>query len=451
MIISRLVLTFAAGLLLHLIGGAETARAEKRLAFLVGINDYEKFPPLANPHRDVATLAGALSKIGFDVTAERDLDLRGYYTAFGRFLDKVSAGDIVLVFFAGHGVGLQTGNYLIPRDAPLTDVEQTLKKLSISEFDLIKGVQERGAKLTMVVLDSCRDNPIAELAKRSGRRSGLLAQGLTQPERVDGVVSIYSAGIGQQALDHLGPGDPVKNSVFMRVFARRIVDPISLGDMVALVQQEVSQLALTARGPDGRPSPHRQNPASYNQTSGGLIFLAGRPAEAPKSVVEQPQTKTAAIASPPVQSAPPAPRRYRVVNVRADDVLHVRAAGSANAPAVGRLAPDEQNIEVLEGSARWWRIRKDKLEGWVNNSYVTEMTASGAQRFETFNNQAFQYSNEIAKTVSGLDACTNLCRESQNCAALTYFRSRNLCRLMTRSDALLEANADAISQRMAPR
>lgn len=431
-------------------GAPDDAFAEKRLAFLVGINNYEKFPPLANPHRDVATLSGALSQIGFDVTAERDLDLKGYNTAFGRFLDKVSAGDIVLVFFAGHGVGFQTGNYLMPRDAPVTDQEQTLQKLSISEFDLIKGVQQRGAKLTMIVLDSCRDNPIAELAKRSGRRSGVLAQGLTQPERIDGVVSIYSAGLGQQALDHLGSGDTVQNSVFMRVFAKLIVEKISLGDLVALVQQEVSQLALTAKGPDGRANPHRQNPASYNQTSGGLIFLAGRPLSAPQALTERSQT--AAIEPPRIQpKQTPAPRRYRVVNVRANDVLHVRAAGSATAHAVGRLAPDERNIEVLESASRWWRIRKGRLEGWVNNSYLTEMSAAAEQRFETFNNQAFQYSNEIAKTVANLDACTNSCRESQNCAALTYFKSRNLCRLMTRSDALLESNPDAISLRMAPR
>lgn len=446
--LSRCIFALSA-VLLSLIGGLGMASAEKRLAFLVGISAYDQFPSLANPHRDVATLGNALSRIGFDVTTEHDLTLADYYKAFGRFKDRISAGDTVLVFFAGHGVGFRTGNYLIPRDAPVTDQEQTLQKLSISEFDLIDGVRQRGAKLTIIVLDSCRDNPIAELAKRSGSRSGLLTQGLTKPEQVDGVVSIYSAGIGQQALDHLGPGDTVQNSVFMRVFAKRILERVSLGDMIALVQQDVLQLAATARGPDGRVTPHRQNPASYSQTSGGVIFLAGRPSPTSQGGTES--TQIAAIEPARVQPAQASPsRRYRVVNVSANDVLHVRRAGSPTAPTVGRLAPDERNIEVLNRSAQWWQIRKGSLEGWVNNNYLTDMSATGEQRFETFDSQAFQYSNEVAKTVSNFDACANSCRESKNCAALTYFKSRNLCRLMTRSDVLLEANSDAVSMRVAP-
>lgn len=432
----------------------DSAVAEKRLAFLVGIDAYDAFPRLANPSRDVATLAGALSQIGFDVTTERDTTLSAFYTAFGRFKDRISVGDTVLVFFAGHGVGFGSGNYLVPRDAPVTDQEQTLQKLSIAELDIIKGVQERGAKLTIVVLDSCRDNPIAELAKKSGRRNILVqGLGLTQPERVEGVVSIYSAGIGQQALDHLGPRDNAANSVFMRVFAGLLLEKISLGDMIALLQQRVAQLALTAKGDDGSAKPHRQNPASYNQTSGGLIFLAGRPDKIEQASLQPrvPVPSVSTVEASPTTRVRPPPRLYRVTNVGTNDVLYVRASGSPNAREVGKLAPDAEDIELLDGGGGWWRIRKGNLQGWVNNSYLTEMQTGGSERFETINNQAFQYSNEVAKTVASLEVCTKSCRDSRNCVALTYFKSRKLCRLMTRADALLEANADAISQRMAPR
>jgi formylglycine-generating enzyme required for sulfatase activity len=264
------------------------AAADKRVAFVVGIKDYANVGSLSTPLRDVDTMAATLTAIGFDVTVAKNVDRTGFYTAFEAFKSKISTGDTAFFFYAGHGVGLRGANFLLPRDIPTVDVnsEQLLRSLSIAETDVIEGIREKGARLTIAVLDSCRNNPIEDAARRQAAAAGrsftrsvsMLSRGLTAPEHISGVLSIYSAGIGQEALDALGPDDQAGNSVFTRVFAQKLKQPgLSLGDLVSVVQDEVSGLALTAKDERGELHPHEQTPASYNETRGGLIYLAGLP------------------------------------------------------------------------------------------------------------------------------------------------------------------------------
>jgi hypothetical protein len=65
-----------------------------------------------------------------------------------------------------------------------------------------------------VVLDACRNNPF----KKPGVRGVGAERGLGRIEPVRGVFTIYSAGIGQTALDRLSDADINPNSVFTRVF-----------------------------------------------------------------------------------------------------------------------------------------------------------------------------------------------------------------------------------------
>ena len=105
----------------------------------------------------------------------------------------------------------------------------------------------------MVVLDACRDNP---LAMSHGRSIGG-ERGLALPALTNGVLSIYSAGVGQKALDTLDDdGDP--NSVFTRVFVKELKVPgIGLRDMAFKTQSEVAKLA-SAKGYDQVPGVYSQ-------------------------------------------------------------------------------------------------------------------------------------------------------------------------------------------------
>ena len=79
---------------------------------------------------------------------------------------------------------------------------------------------------------------------------------------------IFSAGANQQALDQLGPNDPVQNSVFTRVLLTEMAKPGVPVDRVARnVRQEVVRLA--------RSVGHEQVPTVYDQSI-GEFFLTRR-------------------------------------------------------------------------------------------------------------------------------------------------------------------------------
>ena len=74
---------FIAGLVLLLLASA--ARAEKRVALVIGNATYQNTQPLANPRNDADDLAGALKRVGFGVVLEHDLDKRGMERAIAQF------------------------------------------------------------------------------------------------------------------------------------------------------------------------------------------------------------------------------------------------------------------------------------------------------------------------------------------------------------------------------
>jgi hypothetical protein len=88
----------------------------------------------------------------------------------------------------------------------------------------------------------------------------------------------------------------------------------------------------------------------------------------------------------------------------------------------------------------WARITRDRDNGTLG--YLDCNASVNAKPIRGF---AFAWRDEIARTVEDFEECVSNCRNDSNCAAYVFFVSRKLCRLMTRSDASLEPNGDAIS------
>jgi hypothetical protein len=118
---------------------------------------------------------------------------------------------------------------------------------------------DRKAKFTLAVIDACRDNPF----KGSGRALG--GRGLAPTTAATGQMIIFSAGVGQQALDQLGPRDTNRNGLFTRVFLREIRKPgVSVDRVVRNVRNEVVRMAKSVG--------HEQVPAIYDQVVGDFYF-----------------------------------------------------------------------------------------------------------------------------------------------------------------------------------
>ncbi len=116
---------------------------------------------------------------------------------------RVSPGDTVLFYFAGHGVALDGGNLLLPTDIPsVTEAQRNLLRTEgFLADDISERMQARGAATTVMVLDACRNNPFKA---GSGRSIGQ-TRGLSRMDTRRGMFVMFSAGAGQEALDRLGP------------------------------------------------------------------------------------------------------------------------------------------------------------------------------------------------------------------------------------------------------
>ena len=136
----------------------------RQVALVVGNSTYAHIGRLPNPENDAVDMAAALRQIGFEVTTELDAD-RGELTEALRAFTRRSAGaDVSLVFYAGHGLEMDGTNYLVPVDARLErDVDVRYETATLDDL-LVATV---GARLRLVILDACRNNPLARSMQRT--------------------------------------------------------------------------------------------------------------------------------------------------------------------------------------------------------------------------------------------------------------------------------------------
>jgi hypothetical protein len=255
------------GLLLSTLGLvaclAGPAQAEKRVALLLGNNGYENLPRLDRAISDARALGEALKKLGFRVFVGEDQSRRSMSEAFLAFDRTIELGDTALFFFAGHGFEIHGQNYLLPTDVPAaTDgQEELVRDAAFAVERIVDRLQARGARIAILVLDACRNNPF----ERSGTRAIKGTGGLAPITPSEGVFVVFSAGAKQTALDRLSLTDPDPNSVFTRNFMREVATPEStLVQIAKRTQIAVKQLAATVG--------HDQTPAYYDQIVGDVVF-----------------------------------------------------------------------------------------------------------------------------------------------------------------------------------
>ncbi len=188
---------------------ASAALAETRVALVVGNSAYQSTPVLPNPLNDARDVAAALKSVGFEVVQALDADKAKLDSALRAFADKLGRADVALFFYAGHGLQVGLQNYLLPVDAKLAgerDLEFETVKL---DFVLRQMEIDRDGKTTIVILDACRDNPLARnLARSMGTRSASIGRGLAPASTGLGTFIAYSTQPGNVALDGAGRNSP---------------------------------------------------------------------------------------------------------------------------------------------------------------------------------------------------------------------------------------------------
>lgn len=152
----------------------------RRVALVVGNNAYVE-KPLQNAVRDAKAIDKALRDSGFEVTVALDTSLKDLEHAIDQFIANVHEGDVAMFYYSGHGAQLASENYLLPVDFT-TQEEAQVKYQAIPASMIVDRMGASGARLNIVVLDACRNNPFGSaksgtkgLAPMESGRGSLIA------------------------------------------------------------------------------------------------------------------------------------------------------------------------------------------------------------------------------------------------------------------------------------
>ena len=164
---------------------------------VIGNDRYDHLPGLQKAVNDARAVSDKLRRLGFEVMRVENASRRTMNEKLSEMAGKIGRGDTAFFFFAGHGVAIKDTNYLLPIDTPPASEGQEglITREAIGADAVLDAVQERGARVTVLVLDACRDNPFKTATSRGigGHR------GLAQMQPAEGVFLLYSAGLGQNS------------------------------------------------------------------------------------------------------------------------------------------------------------------------------------------------------------------------------------------------------------
>jgi hypothetical protein len=250
----------------------DAAFADRRVALVIGNSTYQNAPVLPNPTRDAKAIAATLKEGGFAVvSAHNDLGNLSFKRAMRQFEDAATDADIVVVFYAGHGIEIRGVNFMIPVDAKLAS-DRDAEDEAITLDRLLQSV-EGARRLGLVILDACRDNPFARNMKRA-RTAALraISPGLSAVEpSTSNTLIAYAARAGTAAEDGLGDHSPFTTALINHLFVKGLDIRLAFGR----VRDEVIK---ATRG--------RQEPFVYGSMGGESVSLIPAPAQATIATVD---------------------------------------------------------------------------------------------------------------------------------------------------------------------
>ena len=256
-----------------LAGTLASAHAEKRVALVIGNSAYQHTAQLKNPSNDASDMAAKLRQLGFEVIDGTNLSKAEMESRIRTFSAKLDGADVGLFFYAGHGLQVDGKNFLAPIDASLkSDADIDFEAL---QLDLVLKQMERNARVSLVFLDACRDNPLATNLAQS--RSLQVGRGLAQIEKAVGMMIAFATQPGNVALDGEGRNSPFTHALLGHIDQ----EGTTINDLMVEVRKDV----LAATG-------GKQVPWENSSLTGQFYF---KPSE-PKSTAEQSAETAAQIA-----------------------------------------------------------------------------------------------------------------------------------------------------------
>lgn len=226
----------------------------QKFALVIGNSEYPK-APLKNPVNDAGAVEATLRKLGFNVTTVRNADLRKMRTAIDEFAARLVPGSLGFFYFAGHGIQVNSTNYLLPIDFSAASEDDVAYEAYPANRIQAK-LEGSGARLRVIVLDACRNNPFR--FKRDATE-GLAPMAIS----AEGTLVAFATGDNNTAAEN--PGET--NGLYTKFLLPALVAPgLNLRAAFQKAKEEVYQA-----------SQHQQNPSIYENIVGQYALVANGP------------------------------------------------------------------------------------------------------------------------------------------------------------------------------
>lgn len=269
-------------ILVLLLASGVAARAEHRVALIIGESRYVHVPPLNNTTNDARLVASSLKKLGFELVggaAQVDLDKTGIERAIRDFRNKLSPTTVGLFYYAGHGLQIQGVNYLVPVGAnPTTAADADFELVDANV--VLRQMADAGSSLNIVILDACRNNPFGGTGMRAA------GGGLAQMKAPKGTLISYATQPGNVAGDGPAGGDSPYTQALVGAIEKRGEDLFQVFNEVGLAVDHATNGA--------------QQPWVSSSPLEGAFYFAAPPEVAPPAPAPAP-APAAAPAPPPAR------------------------------------------------------------------------------------------------------------------------------------------------------
>jgi hypothetical protein len=224
-------------------------RSEKRTALVIGNGKYIDRFSLKNPTNDSQAMKEVLEKVGFKVLYGENVSKEEFLSLVNKFQTELNRnGGVGLFYYAGHGLEIENVNYLVPTNANLNDLSNvTVESIKLNE--VLSKINNSNARLRIVFLDSCRNNP---LTYRNVSNSGI-----TNISSAKGMFITYatsSQSVAEDGKDNHG------------TFTKYLLKYIPMKDL------DLSTMSLKVKEEVVNETNARQVPAIYNEAIGKFYF-----------------------------------------------------------------------------------------------------------------------------------------------------------------------------------
>jgi hypothetical protein len=291
-----------AGLIFFFVASA--AYAEDRIALVIGNAVYARENgaySLRNPVNDARLIADRLAAAHFKMSSDSPLSnlTQGRFEkAVEKFIASITPDTVALVYYAGHGGAIGGENFLNPIDA-LFDSDEAMRRTSINVTELLRQMQAKSPKLSILLLDACRTAGTRSREFGGPSRTSF-APMLSNPGMGLGATFIsYATRFGGSAFDVPLVGDANHSP-----YARALADVIEMPGLT--LEQSLVQIGRRVSGPptDGKQITHNE----FSGLSFDFYFTSPRIAPAPPPVPPPSRPAPAVSDGPTPRTVNPAPR-----------------------------------------------------------------------------------------------------------------------------------------------